>query len=239
MRHEILYQPSYSAARILLDQGESVIAEPGAMVSMGPAIRMQAQVAGGGVMGALKSALGGEDIFRTTFTAETGPDEILLAPSGTGDIMAVDLSGKLFVQRGSYLASSPGLETGVQGSIRAMLAGEGMFLLTLAGQGRAFLSSFGAIHAVTLAPGQEYIVDTSHIVAFDSSVNYRVEKASGPSSGLGGFLKGAVTSALSGEGLVCRYTGPGTLYIQTRSIQSFVQMLTPFMPMANSGAGRR
>ena len=37
-------------------------------------------------------------------------------------------------------------------------------------------------------------------------------------------------SALSGEGFVCRYRGPGRLYIQTRQLPSFAQQLIPFLP---------
>ena len=48
------------------------------------------------------------------------------------------------------------------------------------------------------------ILDTGHIVAFENSVQYRLEKATGKTEGLGGFLKGMVKSALSGEGFVCR-----------------------------------
>ena len=116
-----------------------------------------------------------------------------------------------------------------------MLSGEGLFLLTVQGSGLLLLSSFGAIHAKDLAPGEEYIVDTGHIVAFEESVDYRLEKATGKSQGVGGFLKGMVQSALSGEGFVCRYRGPGRIYIQTRQFHGFVRQLIPFLPKSSSG----
>ncbi|HOJ34062.1 MAG TPA: TIGR00266 family protein [Candidatus Hydrogenedentes bacterium] len=231
MQYEILYQPSYSIARILLDQGESFMAESGAMLSMSPTIRLEARVAGGGMLGAVKSALGGESIFRTIFTAETGPGELLLAPSYTGDIAAVVLNNqKLYVQSGCYLAGDAQLNMSVEASAKAMFSGEGLFLLTLSGSGLLLLSSFGAIHSKTLADGEEYIVDTSHMVAFESTVQFHIEKAAGKTEGVAGLLKGMVTSALSGEGLVCRYRGPGQVYVQTRSLKSFAQMLKPFLP---------
>lgn len=231
MDYEILYQPSYSLARVQLGEGESITAESGAMVSMSPTIHLEAKMAGGGLMGAVKSAIGGESLFRTTFTAQSGAGEVLLAPATTGDIIGLQMAGQsLFVQPGSYLAGATGLNIGIQGSPRAMLSGEGLFLLTVSGAGLLLLSSFGAIHRVTLAPGEEYIIDSGHMVAFDSNVSYTVEKASGRSQGIGGFLKGVVTSALTGEGLVCRYRGPGDIYLQTRSFQSFIRMLVPFLP---------
>jgi uncharacterized protein (TIGR00266 family) len=236
LRYQILYQPSFSLAVVALERGERIMAESGAMVSMSPTIRVEAGMSGGGIFGAVKSAIGGESLFRTTFTAENGPGEVTLAPSTLGDVMAVELTGTRFlVQPGSYLAGNPDLAVSIQGTMRGMLSGEGLFLLTVEGSGLLLLSSFGAIHAKQLAPGEEYIVDTGHIVAFESTVEYRLEKATGKAQGVGGFLKGIVQSALSGEGLVCRYRGPGKIYLQTRQMPSFVRQLLPFLPKTGSG----
>jgi uncharacterized protein (TIGR00266 family) len=223
-------------AVVSLQRGEQIMAESGAMVSMSPSIRLQASMSGGGLLGAVKSAMGGESMFRTTFTAEDGPGDVVLAPAALGDIMGLELTGsRFFVQPGSYLAGDPELAIGVQGSMRGMISGEGLFLLTVQGSGLLLLSSFGAIHAKQLDRGEEYIVDTGHIVAFEASVDYRVEKATGKSQGVGGFLKGMVQSALSGEMLVCRYRGPGTIYLQTRQLPGFARQLIPFLPRPSSG----
>jgi uncharacterized protein (TIGR00266 family) len=150
--------------------------------------------------------------------------------------MAVEMTGsRFYVQPGSYLAGDPGLAIGVQGTMRGMLSGEGLFLLTVEGSGLLLLSSFGAIHTKTLRSGEEYIVDTGHIVAFEGSVGYRIEKATGRTQGVGGFLKGMVQSALSGEGFVCRYRGPGNIYIQTRQLPGLARELLPFLPRPSSG----
>jgi uncharacterized protein (TIGR00266 family) len=231
LRHEILYQPSYSLAIVHLERGEQIMAESGAMVSMSPTIKLEAKMSGGGFFGAVKSAVGGESIFRTTFRAEDGPGELTLAPAAVGDITAVNLSGsRFFVQPGSYLAGDTGFNISVQGSLRGMLSGEGLFLLTVEGTGLLLLSSFGAIHSKQLAAGEEYLVDTGHIVAFEAGVEYHLEKASGKSQGVGGFLKGMVQSAMSGEGFVCRYRGPGRIYLQTRQLAGFANQLIPFLP---------
>ena len=59
MHHEILYQPSFSLAVVSLERGEQVLAESGAMVSMSSTIKLEARMSGGGVFGALKTAVGG------------------------------------------------------------------------------------------------------------------------------------------------------------------------------------
>ena len=101
-----------------------------------------------------------------------------------------------------------------------MLAGEGAFMVRVAGTGMLLISSYGEIHKVVLAPGEQYVVDTGHIVAFDAAVTYSLDKAS----------RGLMSSVTSGEGLVCRYTGPGEIYLQPRNLSAFVNSIIPFLP---------
>ena len=60
-----------------------------------------------------------------------------------------------------------------------------------------------------LQPGEQHIVDNGHLVAW--SCDYRIEKAGG----------GTMGSLKTGEGLVCRFTGPGSVYVQTRNRDEF------------------
>ena len=220
MEHEILYRPSYSLLRVSLLQGESIAAEAGAMVSMSAGIEMET-AARGGVFGALKrSMLGGESFFVNTFRANQ-PGEVTFAPTLPGDFVAFELAGgTLFAQSGAYVACSPQIDVDTKwGGARTFFSKEGLFLLKLTGTGTVFLSSYGAIHAVDLQPGQQYIVDTGHMVAFEESVDYRVERVGGLKS-----------TFFSGEGLVCRLTGPGRILIQTRSPDAFLAWLIPQIP---------
>jgi len=220
MEHEVLYRPAYALLKIELAQGESVSAEAGAMVSMSSGIAMETK-ARGGVFSALKrSVLGGESFFINTFRADE-PGEVTFAPPLPGDIYAAELAGTtLYAQSGSYIASSPDVQVDTKwGGAKTFFSKEGLFLLKLSGSGHVFLSSYGAIHQVELAPGQQYIVDTGHMVAFDESVQYNVKAAGGIKSTL-----------FSGEGLVCRLTGPGRIMIQSRSTDAFLSWLIPKLP---------
>ena len=69
------------------------------------------------------------------------------------------------------------------------------------------MSSYGAIHAINLAQGEEYIVDNGHLVAWADYMQYQITKAS----------NGWINSIMSGECLVCRFKGPGIVLIQTRN----------------------
>ncbi len=171
MQYQILYQPSYALLIVRIDAGERIRAEAGAMVSMSATVQIETKLGGGGLMGAFKrSVLGGETLFVNDLIATAPASEVTLAPALPGDIVAIDLPGgrDLFVQSGSYMASMPGIEVDTKfGAGRTFFSGEGLFLLRLSGGGTSFVSSYGAIRMVELGPGQQYIVDTGHIVAFD------------------------------------------------------------------------
>jgi uncharacterized protein (TIGR00266 family) len=220
MQSEILYRPSYSLLKVLLERGETILAEAGAMVSMSSTIDIRTQ-AKGGLIGALKrSVLGGESFFMNTFTAgEAG--EITFAPTLPGDICSLELRGRtILTQSGAYLASSEGITIDTKwGGAKTFFSREGLFLLKMSGNGSLFLSSYGAIHELDLGVGQRYLVDTGHMVAFDETVGYNVKR-----------IGGLKSTFLSGEGLVCELTGPGKIWIQSRSTEAFLSWLIPHLP---------
>ena len=81
------------------------------------------------------------------------------------------------MQSGSFLASSAGLEVDSKwGGSKTFFSREGLFMLRVTGQGDIVLSSYGAIHAIDLQPGQTYTVDTGHMVAWTEGINYAVRK---------------------------------------------------------------
>lgn len=220
MNHEILYKPTFSMARLMLEPGDSVRAESGAMVSMSPTITMESKAAGG-LGKALGRLIGGESFFQTTFTATHGAGELLLAPATLGDIMHLHLNSEgWMVTSGCYLAGDTSLTIETKVSARALFAGEGLFIMRVSGTGPLLLSCFGALHGIQLAPGQPYVVDTGHIVAFQDTMNYTVRTAT----------KSLFGSWTSGEGFVAEFTGPGVLYLQTRAPQSFGPWIGQFIP---------
>ena len=220
MNHKIEYGPSYALGTVNLDAGEKIQAEAGAMVSMSPGIQMQTSVKGGLMSGLKRSVLGGESFFINTFTAEQA-GHVTIAPALPGDIIALELADTtLMVQSGSFLAASPEVNVDTKwGGGKTFFSREGLFLLKCTGRGTLFVSSYGAIHLVTLADGEQYSVDTGHMVAFDETVTYEVGRA-------GGWK----TTILGGEGLVCKLKGPGRFYLQTRSPDSFLSWLAPKLP---------
>jgi uncharacterized protein (TIGR00266 family) len=225
MRVDIEYSPAYAVATLTLDAGEAARAEAGAMVSMTPNMAMETK-AQGGVLGGLKRmALGGESFFLNTYTAEGGPGDIVVGPSMPGDVIHMQLAGQtVFVQSGSYLASGTGIDVDTKwGGAKTFFSKEGLFLLKCWGTGDLILSSYGAIKQIDLAAGQQYVMDTGHMVAFSEGTGYEVKKVAGWKS-----------TMLSGEGLVVRLTGPGRVWMQTRSPEGFLSWLIPQLPTQRS-----
>jgi uncharacterized protein (TIGR00266 family) len=223
---EIQHQPSFSLAIISLQPEQAIQAEAGAMVAMSANVELQSQMKGG-LFGAIKRAAGGESAFVSTFTARGGPGEVCFAPGAPGDIAGLELRNQMFyVQSSSYLAGDAGLIVDTKwGGAKSFFGGEGLFVLQVSGTGLLLLSSFGAIHRKRLAPGERYVVDTGHLVAWEGSTQYTLRKAAA------GFFR----SMMSGEGIVSEFTGPGELLIQTRNLQAFAGLLKPFFPTQSGG----
>lgn len=221
MEFQLENGPVFTILRVSMMPGESFRAEPGAMVSMSSNIEIQSKGSGKGILGSLKAAVGGESFFASVYTAAGGPGELVLAPTFPGDILRVDLSGRtLLAQGGAYLAGNTDLELSTQGSLKAMVSGEGLFLSKISGTGVVFLNAYGAISEKQLGPGETYIVDTGHIVAFDESVSYSLRKSA----------KGLFSTIVSGEGLVSEYTGPGRIWIQGRNLKGFARLIASLTP---------
>lgn len=222
-------KPSYSIATVKLGANQAIRAESGVMVAMSANVQLTSKMEGG-FMGALKRAVTRESMFQSTFTALNAPGEVLFAPALPGDIVGVELAGQSFmVQASSYLAGDPSLAIETKfGGAKSLFSGEGLFFIQVRGSGLVLLSSFGAVIKKTLGPGEQYVVDTGHIVAFEETIRYTLRKAS---------QQGWLRSMVSGEGIVAEYTGPGDLYLQTRNLQAFVGELIPFFPTQGGGGG--
>lgn len=221
MKFSIEQQPVFSVLRLIFDAGEQIRAEAGAMISMSGTMELQAKTSGKGVFGAIGAMMGGESLFASEYTAGTSGDELILAPAYPGDILHLSLRGEtIFAQSGAYLAGSTWLQLTSQGSLKALVSGEGLFLQKISGTGDLWLSSYGAIIEKRLSSEDEYVVDTGNMVAFESSLTYTIKTAS----------RGLFSSMASGEGLVCRFRGPGRLWLQTRSISALAQTLKPYFP---------
>ena len=220
MQIEIKYSPAFALAHVTLAPGEVVKSEAGVMIAKTPSVEIETSTQGGFLKGLTRS-LGGESFFMNKFTAGPQGGEVSFAPDLPGDIVSWNLQGQtVYLQSGSYLASAAGIEVDAKwGGAKTFFSSEGLVMLKVSGHGELLVSSYGAIEARDLQPGEQFTVDTGHMVAWSDGVQYNVRKVGGWKSTL-----------LSGEGLVVDLTGPGRIYLQSRSQEAFLGWLIPKLP---------
>jgi uncharacterized protein (TIGR00266 family) len=227
MKYEILDSPDFAMLQLVLDAGEVVVAESGAMVAKDTQIDISTSMRGGLLGAAKRKLLGGESLFQNTFTSQSVGQRLYLSAPSEGDLKARHLAAgeSFFLQSGAYVAHS-GAELVIDtkfGGLKSFFSGVGFFMLRIQGPGTVFYGSYGALHEVDVGP-EGYTVDTAHIVAFTERLDYSVRA-------FGGF-KGLF---FSGEGLVCDFSGSGKVWVQTRNAAGLAAFLHPFRSVKAKG----
>ena len=224
MEIDIQFRPSYSLAIIKLEPNERIRADSGSMVSYSAGVEIETKAEGGFLKSLGRAVLGGESFFQNFWKAGAQGGEVTLAPELPGDVIQIELNGQsLMVQSGSYLASEAGVELSTKFSSKAFKAGEGVSMLEASGTGKLLVSSYGAIYEKSVGAGEKYFVDTTHLVAFDANMDVQTKAVGGMKS-----------TFLSGEGLVVEMTGPGRVFIQSRSPQALINWIIPQVPQKSS-----
>lgn len=217
--HRIEHQPDFSFLTVKIPAGQTLKVEASAMATMDTNIQMKTKFKGG-----LGRFITGESLFINEFTAQNGSGEITIAPSAIGDMDHVYLNNEsIFLQNSAFVAADPALkiETKWQGLTKGFFSGESLFLIKVSGEGDLWFNSYGGIMAIDVK--DSYVVDTGHIVAFTEGLDYRVSR-------IGGYK----SLFFSGEGFVCRFSGQGKVWIQTRKIHPLVGFLNPFRPQKSN-----
>jgi len=215
MKYNIVCAPSYSLIEMNLNEGESVIVEPGSMAWMDITIKPKTEMKGGFFAGITRK-FGGESFFLNTYTAEGGSGTIGIAPGYSGDIVVRELNDEtLYMERGAYLCHVGNIETSATWEGFSGTFAEGMFGLRVSGTGLLFFGSYGDIQEVEV--DGLYTVDNGYAVAWEQNLDYSIGR-SGRS----------IRSFLFGDQLICRFHGHGKLWVQTRSPRNLAAWVHPF-----------
>lgn len=205
--------PDYSFATVQIPAGDTLKVEASAMATMDTNLVMKTKMRGG-----LGRLLTSESLFINEFTAQNGPGEIGIAPGAPGALVHVYLNNEtIFLQGSAFVASAMEVnaETKWQGLTKGFFSGENLFLIRCSGVGDLWFNSYGGIIEIDVS--DHYVVDTGNIVAFTEGLDYRIKKVGGYKS-----------LFFSGEGFVCRFTGKGKVWIQTRDVGALAAWLNPF-----------
>lgn len=204
--YRISHRDTNSILTVQLAMGCPFDSRAGVMIAMSPTITLRGQI-----KFSVKKVISGADVNMSKYI---GPGELLLGPHMLGDITSIRLTGNdtWNVGHDAYLASTQGVvkDHKRQGLGKAIFSGEGLWIYKISGTGIMWVTSFGAIIRKDLAEGEKYMVDNGHLVAWNTK--YVLERvASG----------GIISNLAAGEGLVCKFTGPGSIFIQTRSAKAY------------------
>ena len=210
-------RPDYSFLTIKIPKDQGLKVEASAMATMSTHVEMKTRMKGG-----LGRLFTGESLFINEFSSPGGLGEIKIAPGPPGDLEHVFLEGQtIYLQNSAYVASTPDVEVESKWQgLKGFFSGEGLFLIRCSGHGDLWFNTYGAILEIDVT--DEYVVDTGHIVAFTDGLQYQV-------TSVGGYK----SLFLSGEGFVCRFSGQGKVWIQTRQARPFVWWASMFRPVKN------
>jgi len=219
--HKLDYEilgTSAQTVEVILDPGETVIAEAGVMNYMTDGIRFETRMGDGaseGVLGKLwsvgKRMLTGESLFMTHFSNQGKiPARVAFAAPYPGTVVPIELAqvgGTLICQKDAFLCAAYGTALGISFNKRlgaGFFGGEGFILQKLEGDGLAFVHAGGTVIRKELN-NETLRLDTGCLVAFTTGIDYDIQLAGGLKSMLFG-----------GEGiLLATLKGTGTVWIQS------------------------
>ncbi len=194
---------------VVLEQGQSMWASKGAILSHDEGVRWQLKIPGA----AVSRMLSGEGLAMTSITADKTGTQVTLSANQTGKVAVWDLAwGPVTCTSGSFLGALGDVKIDVTVARRfgaALFGGAGFLLQKLSGRGLVFVHGSGDFVERDLQPDESVTVSTGNLAAFGSGVGYDIV-------GVGGCLK-----VLFGrEGLfMTRMTGPGRVLMQSMKRQ--------------------
>ena len=98
------------------------------------------------------------------------------------------------------------------GIVKRLLSNLPLFYMIVKGDGIVALNSAGQLMRREVTKDRPLVVDNENVVAWTAGLTPTPKLATRK----GGKLRRAATSFITGEGIVMKFTGNGTVYLQTR-----------------------
>lgn len=214
---------------IELDQNEIVYSESGRLIFMSANVSMETTTKGG-IWKGIKRKLAGESFFVVNFKSEAGKALVSFGSEFPGKIIPLKLvaNQEIIAQKDAFLCAEQTIKfdaTFTRKIGAGFLGGEGLILIKIKGPGLVFLNVGGEVSEINLKQGEKIRVDTSNLAAFDSSIDYSVER-----------VKGIKNLIWGGEGLfLATCTGPGRVWVQSLPIAEFASKIAQYLPQQRGG----
>ena len=208
--------------KLLMEPGEEVTCEAGAMSWMDDEIEMKTEAGGLGKM--FSRMLTNESMFVNHYTARRR-GEIAFASQFPGSIRAIEVTPDkpIIVQKGSFLAYFGDIQQTVFFQKRmatGFFGGEGFLMHKYTGNGIVFVEIDGSAHEYDIAAVDCKIIDTGYLAVMDASCTMDIRS-----------VKGIKNMFLGGEGLFNSVVnGPGHVILQSMPVNQTAMMLYSLMP---------
>ena len=203
-----------------LEKDESIRAEAGSMMFMTPNIDINTNDSVTELPKTFSDTLAKDILSKALFRAIQSKGKIAFAPPSPGGILEIVLKkNSVYTDGVSFLAATPELEFSIQGSLRGLLAGKSIFLQKVTGYGNLYLKYFGSLIEHNLQAGESIIVDAGHLVAYEESVSFKIQKP----------REGRLDNLRAGEWIICKYIGPGKVWLQTRNRSEFAKVINRYL----------
>jgi uncharacterized protein (AIM24 family) len=126
------------------------------------------------------------------------------------------------VHQSGFVCGVPGVQVsvGFQKNVGAGLFGDAGFIMQkIAGQGVAFVQTYGELVAYELAAGMSMRVHPGHVAMFQESVQIELTSVPG------------IKNKLFGDGLfLAQLTGPGRVWLQSLTLPNLAHAIEAYLP---------
>lgn len=221
---------------VKLNKGEGVFCESDAMVMMEPGLELSGNLRGGVFQSLMRTFTTGESLFQQSITAKHAAGECLLAPQMSGDIAILNVgpNQNYCISDGAFVAAENGVEVKAmaQTNLGSAIFGQngGFVIMKAAGVGKLCVTGSGdllTLHVETVGE-QEYTIDNGHVVAWESTLNYRIGIVNS-----GGLVRSVVNTFTSGEGAVFKFKGKGKVIVSSRNMRGLISKILEMIPRPN------
>lgn len=223
------------ALMIQMRVGQAIYTESGAMSWMSDGIKMDTNLGGGGLMGALGRVVSHESLFVVNYTTSVDGALIAFSSEFPGKIVPINLAQgqSIIAQKDSFLVAEKSVTSSIALQKRlgaGLFGGEGFILQKFEGPGTLFTALDGEVIEYTLQQGQRLLVDTGSVAMFEPTVSYDIQ-----------MMKGVKNWLFGGEGLfLVSLTGPGRIWLQTMPMAKLAGAIRQYLPSSegsNQGPG--
>ena len=197
MKFEIISSPN-SYLKVDFEKNEKIIIEKGCFISSTGEYEFENKVEAKSVKNILAKFLSDKSLVYNVFKAKENL-EMLFSARDTAEIFSLEVSNNkpIMLVASLHFARTDGIKI-IPGGFK------NDFYVKTEGNGILFLKAYGKIIEKNINSDKPIYVDEDAVIAFEEKLNYE---------SITGGMKKLLTS---GEGFLCKFSGKGKLWIQTK-----------------------